>query len=371
MEKFTILIVDDIKENIYSLKLLIEESFNVDIFTALSAQEAIQILVENRVDLSLTDVQMPEIDGFEFALYLKDIESLRHIPIIFITGIYDKDEYKNKGFELGGIEYITKPIDHHLLTSKLKIYIDIYSSIKESNRKLDATQNLLIRNSKMASMGELIGLISHQLKQPLNVLSLYCDDMNMTYNYNEIDDAYMKRFSENTKKQIVYMDKTINDFLNFFNPNKNKDNFFIYETILKAQDILKSKIKLCSVNFNLDIDEDLQTYGVKTELLQVIINIINNSLDAFIERETKNPEIFIKLFLKDNRVVLILEDNAGGVKNEELEKILEPYYTTKENGTGIGLYMVNLIVKESFRGELKVANDNLGLKFIIILQEYK
>ena len=368
MDKFSILIVDDIKENIYSLKLLIEESFDVNIFTALSAQDAIQILIEKRVDLILTDVQMPEIDGFEFAQYVKDVDSIKHIPIIFITGIYDKDEYKNKGYDIGGIEYITKPIDNHLLSSKLKIYIDIYNTIKEANKKIDTTQDLLIHNSKMATVGEMIGLISHQLKQPLNVLSLYCDDMNMSYDFNEVNDEYMKRFSENTKKQINYMDTTINDFLNFFNPNKKRENFSVKETILKTQDILKSKIKLCNATFNMDLDENLEVFGIKTEFLQVVINIINNSLDAFKERNIENPEIYIKLYKEKEKIILVLEDNAGGIEDKNIEKILDPYFTTKENGTGIGLYMVKLIIKNSFGGDLKVINSNNGLKFIISLK---
>ncbi len=365
--KFNILIVDDTEENIYSLRLLIQESFDVNIFTALKASDAIEILVENSIDLILTDVQMPEIDGFEFAQYLKDIESTKNIPIIFITGIYDKDEYKSKGYGIGGIEYITKPIDNDLLTSKLKIYIDIYDTLKKSKENLNKTQELLIHNSKMASLGEMIGLISHQLKQPLNILSLCCDDVNLSYKFDEIDDKYMEEFSKNTKNQINYMSNTINGFLDFYNPNKIKDDFFINDAILKAKEILKSKIDKNTISFNLDIDENLKTFGVLTELSQVLVNIISNSIDAFEERNIKNPEIFIKLFVKEDKNILIIEDNAGGVENNNLEKLLDPYYTNKENGTGIGLYMVKLIIKNSFNGDLKIANSDNGLKFIIFL----
>ena len=365
--KFNILIVDDTEENIYSLRLLIQESFDVNIFTALKAQDAIEILVENSIDLILTDVQMPEIDGFEFAQYLKDIESTKNIPIIFITGIYDKDEYKSKGYDIGGIEYITKPIDNDLLTSKLKIYIDIYDTLKKSKENLNKTQELLIHNSKMASLGEMIGLISHQLKQPLNILSLCCDDVNLSYKFNELNDGYMEEFSKNTKNQINYMSNTINGFLDFYNPNKIKDDFFINDAILKAKEILKSKIDKKAISFNLDIDENLKAFGVLTELSQVLVNIISNSIDAFEERNIKNPEIFIKLFNKEDKNILIIEDNAGGVENNNLEKLLDPYYTNKENGTGIGLYMVKLIIKNSFNGDLKIANSDNGLKFIIFL----
>ncbi|MDD3054959.1 MAG: hybrid sensor histidine kinase/response regulator [Aliarcobacter sp.] len=367
MNKFSILLLDDVPENIYSLKLLIEENFDINIFTALKAQEAIEIVMNNPIDLILTDVQMPDIDGFEFAQYLKDIESTKDIPVIFITGIYEKDEYKNKGYNIGGIEYITKPIDNKLLISKLKIYINIFNTIKTSNEKLHKTEDLLIHSAKMASMGEMIGLISHQLKQPLNVLSLYVEDINLSYEYKELNDTYMEDFYKNTKDQVEYMNKTINGFLDFFNPNKKKEIFLIKNSIYQSINILKSKIDKLEVIFHLNIDKDLELFGVEVELTQVLINIINNSLDAFKEKNIKNPEIFIKLFKKDNKSILIIEDNALGIENNQLEKILEPYFTTKSSGTGVGLHMVKMIIKNSFDGELKVLNTQRGLSFIIFL----
>ncbi len=367
MSKFNILLVDDIPENIYALKLLIEESFDINIFTALKAQEAIEIIMHNNIDLILTDIQMPEIDGFEFAKYLKDMDSTKHIPIIFITGIFEKDEYKNKGYDIGGIEYITKPIDNHLLTSKLKIYIDIYNTIKDSQTKLDKTEDLLIHSTKMASVGEMIGLISHQLKQPLNVLSLYCEDLKLSYDFKELNDKYMEDFYKINKEQIAYMTNTINGFLDFFNPNKVKEDFIINNSIKQAMLILSSKIEKLNISFSLDIDDEAKTFGAEVELTQVLINIINNSLDVFIDRNIEKPEIFIKLFRKDDKNILMIEDNAGGVENNQLESLLEPYYTTKENGTGIGLYMVKMIIKNSFHSELKVLNTQKGLSFIIFL----
>lgn len=370
IEKFTILLVDDVSDNLYSLKMLIEDNFDVDIILALSAQEAMEILLKNRVDLILTDVQMPDIDGFEFASYLKELEVTKNIPIVFITGIYDKDEYKTKGYDIGVVEYITKPINNDLLVSKLKIYIDIYESIRESNNKISKTNDMLIHNSKMASMGEMIGLIAHQMKQPLNILSLYCDDMEITYEFGEINKEYMKDFGKNTKEQIKYMNETINGFLDFFNPNKIKKEFFINEAINKALDIMKSKISANKVELNLDLADSLKTFGVEMELTQVILNIVSNSVDAIVQREIKDGKIDIKLYKNENKNVLIIEDNAKGVENNQLEKLLEPYYSTKENGTGVGLYMVKLIIKNSFNADLKVLNSENGLKFIIFLENY-
>ena len=144
MEKFSILLVDDVSENIYSLKMMIEDSFDVNIFSALSAQDGMEILMKENIDLILTDVQMPEIDGFEFVEYLKNIEKTKNIPVIFITGIYDKDEYKTKGYNLGAVEYITKPIHDVLLNSKLKVYIDIFERRKQDEQQIAEKEKVLI-----------------------------------------------------------------------------------------------------------------------------------------------------------------------------------------------------------------------------------
>ena len=367
MEKFNVLIVDDIDENIYSLKLLIEENFDLNIFTATSANDAMAILLNKSIDLILMDVQMPDVDGFEFTSYLKELEIIKDIPVIFITGIYDTEQYKSKAYEIGGIEYITKPIDNNLLTSKLKVYIDLYESINKSKKDLDKTENLLIHNSKMASLGEMIGIISHQLKQPLNVISLHSECLKFSYEDGELNDEVMKDFNDNTKSQVNYMTETINGFLDFYNPNKTAEVFNINDSIQKALKILESKISLNNVKLDLQIDETLKTTGIKMELVQVLNNIICNSRDVFIERDIKNRIIFLKLFEEDSKTVLTLEDSAGGVKDDILEKLLDPYFTTKTTGTGIGLYMVKLIIKNNFKGDLKIMNSENGLKFMIAL----
>lgn len=358
--KFNILVVDDIVENIYSLEALINDNFNVNIHTALSAQEAMKILLEEQVDLILSDIQMPDIDGFEFAQYIKDIDSLKHIPIIFITGIFDKDEYKAKGYSIGAIEYITKPINNDLLISKLRTYIEIYNKIKESN-------NMLIQSTKMASLGEMIGIISHQLKQPLNLISLYCDDMSFSYDYGELNKEYMQDFKLNTKQQIAYMNNTINGFLEFFNPDKDQSKFNLSTAIMNATSILKSKNKAIDAKFEYNLDDSIECYGVQMELTQVILNIVNNSLDAIKERNITDPKIIINSYNNDEKNILIIEDNAGGVENNQLDNLLKAYYTTKSNGTGIGLYMVKMIIEGSFKGKIEIENTENGLKFIIFL----
>lgn len=370
MNKFTVLLVDDVKENIHSLQMIIEDSFDIEILSALSAKEGMEILLKHNVDLILSDIQMPDIDGFQFAQYLKTVENTKNIPIIFITGIYDKDDYQQKGYELGAIEYISKPIDDGLLCAKLRVYIDLFEEQKKVKSEIDKKDEILIHQSKMATMGEMIGVIAHQLKQPLNNMSLFCADVKDSYNFGEIDDKFVEDFDKNTKEQIVFMTETINGFLNFFNPKKEKRDFLIKDALEKTLNLLEKQLSNNNINLTSSLAKE-STYGVESELQQVFLNLITNAKEAFIERNIENRSINITSLTKDNYSIIIVEDNAGGINEEHIEKIFDPYYTTKEYGTGTGLYMVKLVVKSSFHGDLKIQNSKNGAKFIIVLPNSK
>lgn len=364
-DKFTILILDDVAENIYSLELLIEDEFDVNILTALDAKSAFSILMENDVDLILSDIQMPDIDGFQFAEYIKSIKKTKDIPIIFITGIYDKDIYQKKGYDLGAIEYISKPIDDNLFISKLKIYIELFNESKKTKKSLDRANSIIEHNVKMASLGEMIGVISHQIKQPLNVLSLYCDDIKFSYEYDELSKENIEEFSINTKQQIHHMRDTIDGFLDFFSPNKEKKKFLVSSSLEHALELLSSEISKNNVQVNKEIIDDFSLLGIEMELGQVFMNLINNSIEAFNENSLEDRKVDIKAYFKDEKNYIEIFDNAGGIKEEKLEKIFDPYYTTKATGTGVGLYMVKLVVKNSLHGNLKLENYNHGVRFIL------
>ncbi|WP_072680274.1 sensor histidine kinase [Arcobacter sp. LA11] len=367
MSKFTILLLDDVEANIYSLKLMIEDNFDdINILTSLNAQDAMALLMENSVDLILSDIQMPEVDGFQFAEYIKGIEKTKDIPIIFITGIYDKSEYQKKGYDLGAVEYISKPIDDVLLSSKLKVYIDLFDSLKTNEKELSKKNEMLIHQSKMATIGEMIGVIVHQLKQPLNIMSLYCDDVKDSYKYDEIDEKFIDKFHQKTKEQIAFMSTTIDDFSDFFNPKKIKKTFLLKDSIEKILKILEKHLESNNINIDINVSNE-QVFGVDSELEQVILNIVTNSKDAFNDRKIEERNIKINSLEKGKYTILMIEDNAGGIKEEDIERIFDPYYTTKDYGTGIGLYMVKLVVQSSFAGDLKLQNTKEGIKFIIAL----
>lgn len=155
MDKFSFLIIDDREENIYSLKMIIEDAFsNVEIYEATNVDDALVIIMKQNINLILSDVQMPEVDGFDLIKYLKEIEHTKDIPVILISGIYEDSKYIKKAYELGAVDYITKPIDDEILCSKLKVYIDLYSTKNTKNSELSEKEQLLFEQVKINSMLE-------------------------------------------------------------------------------------------------------------------------------------------------------------------------------------------------------------------------
>lgn len=189
MEKFNILLVDDISENLYTLKLLIEDNFeNINIFQALSVKDALIEIMKHDMDLIVSDVQMPESSGFDFAKYLKNIEQTKDIPIILVTGIYDNEKYKKEAFESSSnvVEYITKPIDDELFYSKLKIFIDIFENRKQDKKDLENKNKQIQSQEKMINM---LNSVENHFDESIKVNDNYTalnKDENETINIAEI-----------------------------------------------------------------------------------------------------------------------------------------------------------------------------------------
>lgn len=371
MKKFSILLVDDIYENIYSLKMLIEDGFDVHIFSALNVKDAITILMNNPIDLILTDIQMPNIDGFEFVELLKSEEKTKNIPIIFITGIYDKDEYKTRGFDLGAIDYITKPINYVLLNAKLKIYIDIFRNKKIQEAIIDEKNSLLINQSKFIAMGEMISMIAHQWRQPLTTLGLVLDRMNLLNNMNKLTpEAFKENYSKGSDL-IQHMSQTIEDFRNFYKNEQTENN-----TTVKS--IIDSSINLISPAFiengiihTIFISEETKKleFSINTsKICQVLLNLYKNSMDEFISKKIENPIIKISCFNNNEFIMIEISDNAGGIPKKYINKVFEPYFSTKsKNGTGLGLYMSKIIIEEQMKGFISFKNEKNGVCFSLML----
>jgi len=232
--------------------------------------------------------------------------------------------------------------------------------------KIARNQQLLIQKSKMASMGEMIGNIAHQWRQPLSQLSGLFFDIESAYDYKELDKKYLSQRSDEANDLIEYMSKTIDDFKEFYNPNTKKEKFNLLQTVQSAIKIIGSSLEFHNIKVSLDVDKSLYIEGFSNEFSQVILNMLSNSKDIALFKDIKNPKIKIYSEVKDKKISLHVEDNCGGIDKENIEKIFEPYFTTKYNyGTGIGLYMCKTIIENKMNGKIYATNIKGGSKFTI------
>jgi len=240
--------------------------------------------------------------------------------------------------------------------------------IEKVKKELEERQKQLMEQSRLAQMGEMISMIAHQWRQPLAAISAGCVNLKIQNELGTLNNKITIEVIDKIEEYTQHLSKTIDDFMNFFKPNKNKMITNANELIDNTLTIVEASIKHHHIKIIKEIQckEQIETYA--NELKQVLINIIKNAKDILVEREVKEPEIKIKAYKKDNYLVIEISDNGRGISESIIDKIFDPYFSTKgKNGMGIGLYMSKIIVEEHCKGELKVKNSDKGAVFIIKL----
>lgn len=247
---------------------------------------------------------------------------------------------------------------------------DLDNKIKDEVAQRQKQEALLIHQSRLAAMGEMIGAIAHQWRQPLNALGLVQQNLQFNYQMDKLDDAFMNQSMDKSARLIQKMSSTIDDFRNFFKPNKHIEPFNIKNIIQSTADLLEAQLKNNNIMLQIICNENLIINGFQGEFSQVILNLLNNAKDALIENNSKQPTIIIDAIKNNDTVTITIKDNAGGIPDSIIDKIYDPYFTTKEEGkgTGIGLYMSKIIVENNMSGTLRAFNDAEGANFVIELK---
>jgi len=247
-----------------------------------------------------------------------------------------------------------------------------YFSIKQditAKKTLEEQQVKLIHKSKMASLGEMIGHIAHQWRQPLSTISISASGLKLKNELKTIEENDIPLYCDSIVKNVNYLSETINTFRNFLKEQKEQKEVVIQERVDMALDIVANTLKDNNIELVKKINYDKPIYKniILGELSQVIINIITNAKDALIDRQIESPYIKIDLFTNEQNIIITIEDNAGGIPNDIKENIFEPYFTTKHEslGTGLGLYMSYNIITKSLNGNIYAKNTDNGAKFII------
>ena len=230
--------------------------------------------------------------------------------------------------------------------------------VKEKTKELIQKEKILNHQSKMAAMGEMLENIAHQWRQPLSLISTAATGAKIKKDFGTLSDNDFYETMDMINNSTQHLSTTIDDFRNFFNNDKNASTFNINKPIEKVLSLINSKLRNRDIHV-IKNTQDVEVTALINEFIQVLINILNNSLDAFEEQNLEKKFIFLDLYKENNSLVLIIKDNAGGIKEELLGRIFEPYFTTKHKsqGTGIGLYMSMEIIKKHMNGDINVSNE--------------
>lgn len=242
--------------------------------------------------------------------------------------------------------------------------------VNESAQTNRMQEQQMLHQSRLAQMGEMISMIAHQWRQPLNAISMTSGNLQFKCMTGDMDSEAFSHELGLIDGYSQHLSKTIDDFRGFFKDNKTKELTTLETVVNSTLDIVRTAIETKNIKIvtSLKCHEPFETYP--SEVKQVVLNIIKNAEDVLLEKETKNPRIFIETLCDDKtKRVLVIKDNAGGIPEEIMEKIFDPYFSTKleKEGTGLGLYMSKTIIEEHCGGRLRISNDEEGAVFTIEL----
>nr|WP_321266286.1 hybrid sensor histidine kinase/response regulator [uncultured Sulfurimonas sp.] len=364
-KKSSILVVDDTPDILSLIMELLKDKYNLKL--ANSPKKALNLLKSKPdIDLILLDIMMPEIDGYEMCKIIKSDQAYSQTPIIFLTAL-EKVSDIVKGFECGAVDYITKPFIPEVLKARVKTHVELKKLHDSMLKDLKAKEEMLFKKSKMAILGEMFENVTHQWKQPLSTINMSCSALQMDIEFDEIDSDEFSNTIDTISTEATYLSQTIDDFRDFARDDIEKESFDLKNAFAQSTKILSQKLEKTSVEIINEI-ENIKYRSYKNLLTQVLISIVNNSIDALIQTQKKQRWIKAKSFISENEVIITICDNANGIKIDNLDSIFNKYITTKDDEeSGIGLYMCQQIIQNKYDGKISAYNTQEGACFELCL----
>ncbi len=336
---------------------------NIDISIAVNKNDNVLYGILQKAVLSIDSYQKNEmLNKWIFTEYKKDFDYsiiwkiTTIVLLIFLAILYRQRLLKKLN------ETLKEKV--HEKTKKLKeVNNRLEERIKEAVKENLEKDRLLSQQQKMVSMGQMIENIAHQWRQPLSLITTNASGLKLKKQINDLDDEFLTRTIDSILNTSKYLSNTIDDFRYFFKPQKMKENFYLSLCCNKTIDLLQANFVEKNIKI-IDNIKDVKVNGYETELIQVLINILNNAKDALESFEDEDRLIFSDINKKNEKAVIEIRDNAGGIDPLILEKVFEPYFTTKHQtqGTGIGLYMCQEILFKHMNGDINISNCEFEYK---------
>ena len=270
--------------------------------------------------------------------------------------VYSILTYHVKEFIVGGVA---------MLVVFIILIILLYKIYKKDEGLKEKTHMLMMNQNRLASMGEMIGNISHQWRQPLAQISSILINLELHSDKDKLTKEKLTDKIKEANEQIAFMSNTIDDFKNFFLPNISQKEFFAQDVISQSKRLLSASLDKYGIAVSMEIQNNFTCTGYSNEIVQVLINIINNAKEAFLAHDIKNRHITITACLQNSVPVITIENNAGCIDEKIIDKIFDPHFTTKESSSGLGLYMSRMIVEKN-NATLNVKNSTNGVIFTIV-----
>jgi flavorubredoxin len=304
---------------------------------------------------------MPSKDIFNYAL-----NKIQKLDISLIApqhgSIIEKKYIKKLIEDMKNLDcglYIEEKYNRELLNT--------IEELKEKEKTIQERDRQLFEQSKRAEMGEMIENIAHQWRQPLAIVNTIVAIMQEKNSIQVLSQEEISDKLQKMQTRVLYMSDTIEDFMNYYRPNKSIVVFKLVDALNKALEIVNFSDSNRTIKLNIQADEKVCVEGLANDFVQVIVSILSNIYDLLTERSLESINIDIKLTQDSQNAILTINDNAGGIDEKNLSKIFNPYFTTKHQsmGTGLGLYIAKMIIENTMHGTLDVQNSKDGALFTI------
>lgn len=416
-----VLIVEDNASARKLLRLTLEH-YGCTVIEAQDGQEGLEQAVCHRPDIIISDALMPRMDGFQLIRAVKADPALRAIPFIFYSSTYTGEKEHELALSLGAEAFINKPVEpvvlwertcaimqecaarqqaapqqainegeerflreySRIVATKLeekvreleealllrkqaeeelrRLNIELEQRITQEVEKNRAKDHILAHQARLAAMGEMLSNIAHQWRQPLNNIALIIQNQQAEFMDESLTQTACNEYTQECLKMLGYLSHTIDTFCDFYQPDHGRQSFELNQAIDESLRLVQDDLEACGIVVTLTKCRDLIINGYRKEFSQVLVNIIQNAKEAILLQQPSQPQIEIRCSQQDSQALIRVCDNGGGIPQEIMHKVFDPYFTRKfkAQGVGMGLYMAKMIIEKHMSGRIAVSNHADG-----------